>query len=61
MQFLFHEMAVIALAGGSARDGGKFDLPRDFRAGRIMKPRPGAIQHCPIAFFQISDAPGEGG
>ena len=59
MQFLFHEMAIIALAGGGARNSCKLDFALHFRACHIMKPRAGAIQHRPIAFFEIGNAPCE--
>ena len=59
VQFLFHEMAIIALAGGGARNSGELDLAHHFRTGGVMKPRAGAVQHRPIAFFEIGNAPCE--
>ena len=61
VQFLFHEMAEIALADGSPGQRGEANVALDLRPAQVMECRPIRAHHHPVAVFQIGDATGERG
>ena len=61
VEFLFHEVAVVAFADGGAGEGGQFDVALDLGAGGVMEGGGVCGDDGPVAIAQVGDAAGQGG
>ena len=59
VDFLRHEMAMVALVDQERRGGGFLHRPFDLFAGLVVDLRALAVEHRPVAVLQIADRVGE--